>query len=122
MLVHDGWLEQYLDRQGLVTAFRLSRLGKLFAEEFLALHRPSRSHQHNMRGDRNELEAALSERGDAHDLINTYEYAEKLIEDLTERINYLHKRVRYLMAQASTHVQWDEFMEFLARSQRDYFK
>lgn len=122
VLVRDGWLEQYPDRQGLVTAFRLSRPGKLFAEAFWALHRPSRSRQRNMRGCRNALEAVLSERGDAHDLIDAYEYAEKVIEDLTEGIDYLHERVRYLMAQASIHDQWDEFMEFLERFQRDYSK
>ncbi|MGB6053754.1 MAG: Wadjet anti-phage system protein JetA family protein [Burkholderiaceae bacterium] len=121
-LVRDGWLEQYPDRQGLVTAFRLSRPGKLFAEAFWTLHRPSRSRQRNMRGCRNALEAALSERGDAHDLVDAYEYAEKVLEDLTEGIDYLQERVRYLMVQATVHDQWDEFMEFLERFQRDYSK
>lgn len=122
VLVQDGWLEQYPDRQGLVTAFRFSRPGKLFAEAFWALHRPSRSRQRNMRGCRNALDAALSERGDAHDLVDAYEYAEKVIEDLTEGIDDLHERVRHLMVEASIHTQWDSFVEFLERFQRDYSK
>eukprot|EP01034_Spumella_vulgaris_P022136 gene22136-28241_t len=121
-LLRDGWLEQYPDRNGLVTAFRFSRPGKLFAEAFWALHRPSRSRQRNMRGCRNALEAALSERGDAHDLVDAYEYAEKVIEDLTEGIDYLQERIRHLMQEATVHSQWDDFVEFLDRFQRDYSK
>lgn len=121
-LLRDGWLEQYPDRNGLVTAFRFSRPGKLFAEAFWALHRPSRSRQRNMRGCRNALEAAMSERGDAHDLVDAYEYAEKVIEDLTDGIDYLQERIRHLMQESMVHSQWDDFVEFLDRFQRDYSK
>ena len=122
ILVQDGWLEQFPDRQGLVTAFRFTRPGKLFAEAFWSLNRPSRSRQRNMRSCRNALDAALSERGDAHDLVDAYEYAEKVIEDLTEGIDDLQERVRQLMVEASFHSQWDSFVEFLQRFQRDYSK
>ena len=119
-LLRDGWLEQFPDRHGLVTAFRLSRPGKLFAEAFWSLSRPSRSRQRNMRGCRNALEAALSERGDAHDVVDAYEYAEKVIEDLTDGIDYLQERIRHLMREATLHAQWDDFVAFLERFQRDY--
>jgi hypothetical protein len=122
LLLGDGWLEQFADRNGLVTAFRFSRAGKLFAEALWSLDRPSRSRQRNMRGCRNALEAALSERGDAHDLVDAYEYAEKVIEDLTDGIDYFHELVRHLMQNASVHTQWDEFVEFLGRFERDYSK
>lgn len=56
-----------------------------------------------MRGCRNALEAALSERGDAHDLVDAYEYAEKVIEDLTDGIDYFQELVRHLMQTASVH-------------------
>ena len=119
-LLRDGWLEQFPDRHGLVTAFRLSRPGKVFAEAFWSLSRPSRSRQRNMRGCRNALEAALAERGDAHDIVDAYEYAEKVIEDLTDGIDYLQERIRHLMREATMHAQWDDFVEFLERFQRDY--
>ncbi|MCC5612735.1 DUF5716 family protein [Nostoc sp. CHAB 5834] len=122
VLVQDGWLEQFPDRQGLITAFRFSRPGKMFAEAFWSLHRPSRSRQRNMRGCRNALDAALSDRGDAHDLVDAYEYAEKVIEDLTEGIDDLQERVRHLMVEATFHTQWDSFVEFLERFQKDYSK
>jgi len=121
-LLADGWLEQFADRTGLVAAFRFSRPGKLFAEALWSLDRPSRSRQRNMRGCRNALEAALSERGDAHDLVDAYEYAEKVIEDLTDGIDYFQELVRHLMQTASVHTQWTEFVEFLDRFQRDYSK
>ena len=121
-LLADGWLDQFADRHGLVTAFRFSRPGKLFAEALWSLDRPSRSRQRNMRGCRNALEAALSERGDAHDLVDAYEYAEKVIEDLTDGIDYFQELVRHLMQAASAHSQWSEFVEFLDRFQRDYSK
>ncbi|KDR40615.1 ferrochelatase [Caballeronia glathei] len=119
-LLADGWLEQFADRTGLVMAFRFSRPGKLFAEALWALDRPSRSRQRNMRGCRNALEAALSDRGDAHDLVDAYEYAEKVIEDLTDGIDYFQELVRNLMQTASAHTQWNEFVEFLDRFGRDY--
>ncbi|MES2258914.1 MAG: Wadjet anti-phage system protein JetA family protein [Pseudomonadota bacterium] len=122
LLLADGWLEQFADRNGLVTAFRFSRTGKLFAEALWSLDRPSRSRQRNMRGCRNALEAALGERGDAHDLIDAYEYAEKVIEDLTDGIDYFQELVRNLMQNASVHTQWREFVEFLGRFERDYSK
>ena len=121
-LLRDGWLEQYPDRNGLVTAFRFSRPGKLFAEAFWAMNRPSRSRQRNMRGCRNALEAALSDRGGAHDLIDAYEYAEKVIEDLTDGIDSVQERIRQLMQEAPLHTQWDAFLEFLTIFDRDYKK
>jgi hypothetical protein len=121
-LLADGWLEQFADRNGLVTAFRLSRPGKLFAEALWSLDRPSRSRQRNMRGCRNALEAAIGERGDAHDLVDAYEYAEKVIEDLTDGIDYLQQRIRDLMKEATVRSQWEDFVEFLERFQRDYSK
>ncbi|CAJ5221803.1 Uncharacterised protein [Burkholderia pseudomallei] len=75
-----------------------------------------------MRGCRNALEAALSERGDAHDLVDAYEYAEKVIEDLADGIDYFQELVRHLMQAASAHTQWNEFVDFLDRFQRDYSK
>ncbi|RTL26925.1 MAG: ferrochelatase [Burkholderiales bacterium] len=121
-LLADGWLEQFADRHGLVTAFRFSRPGKLFAEVLWTLDRPSRSRQRNMRGCRNALDAALQPRGDAHDLVDAYEYAEKVIEDLTEGIDYFQELVRHLMQTASVQRQWSEFVEFLDRFQREYSK
>ena len=42
-----------------------------------------------MRGCRNALEAALQPRGDAHDLVDAYEYAEKVIEVKRQLMEWL---------------------------------
>lgn len=54
--------------------------------------------------------------------MDAYEYAEKVIEDLTDGIDYLQDRIRHLMQEATVHSQWDDFVEFLDRFQRDYSK
>jgi hypothetical protein len=120
VLLADGWLEVFGDRHGLVNAYRFSRPGKLFAEAIWSLDRPSRSRQRNMRGCRNALDAALEDRGDAHDIVDAFEYAENVIKDLSEGIDYFQELVRSLMQTATLHTEWSEFVEFLDRFQRDY--
>lgn len=120
VLLADGWLEVFADRHGLVNAYRFSRPGKVLAEAIWSLDRPSRSRQRNMRGCRNALDAALEDKGDAHDIVDAFEYAENVIKDLSEGIDYFQELVRSLMQTASMHTEWSEFVEFLDRFQRDY--
>jgi hypothetical protein len=118
-LLRDGWIEGFADRSGLVTAYRFTRAGKLFAEALWALDRPrARARQRNMRSCRNSLEAALKNH-DAYDLIDAYDHAEKVISDLSEGVDYFQDLVRRLMAEASN-TPWDEFIEFLDRFEREF--
>lgn len=120
-VVKDGWLETFSDRAGLITAYRFTRAGKLFAEALWAFERPrARSRQRNMRSCRNALEAALRN-VDAYDLIDAYDYAEKVISDLSEGVDYFQDLVRRLMVEASQ-TPWDEFMDFLDRFEREFKK
>lgn len=120
-LLKDGWLETYGDRVGLVTAYRFSRAGKLFAEAIWSLSRlRTRSRQRNVRGCRNALDAALKN-VDAYDLVDAYDYAEKVISDLSEGVDYFQELVRRLMSEASR-TPWDEFIEFLDRFEKDFKK
>jgi hypothetical protein len=117
----DGWLETFGDRAGLVTAYRFSRAGKLFAEAFWALDRRSaRTRQRNVRSCRNALNATLRN-VDAYDLIDAYEYAEKIISDLSEGVDYFQELVRRLMLEAAQ-TPWDNFMEFLDRFEKEFKK
>lgn len=119
--VKDGWLETFSDRAGLVTAYRFTRAGKLFAEALWVFQRPrARSRQRNMRSCRNALEAALRN-VDAYDLIDAYDYAEKVISDLAEGVDYFQDLVRRLMVEASQ-TPWAEFLEFLDRFEREFKK
>lgn len=120
-LARDGWLETFGDRAGLVTAYKFSRAGKLFAEALWSLDRlRARSRQRNVRGCRNALEAARKN-VDAYDLVDAYDYAEKVISDLSEGVEYFQELVRHLMAEASQ-APWDEFMEFLDKFEKDFKK
>jgi hypothetical protein len=120
-LLKDGWLETFGDRISLITVYRFSRAGKLFAEALWVIDRPRvRARQRNMRSCRNALEAALKN-ADAHDLIDAYDYAEKVISDLSEGADYFHELVRRLMAEASS-TPWDGFMEFLDRFEKEFKK
>lgn len=120
-LLRDGWLEMFGDRAGLVTAYRFSRAGKLFAEALWVLDRPrSRSRQRNVRSCRNSLEATLRN-SDAYDLVDAYDYAEKVISDLSEGVDYFQELVRHLMVEASQ-TPWDEFMDFLDRFEKEFKK
>jgi hypothetical protein len=120
-LLRDGWLEMFGDRAGLVTAYRFSRAGKLFAEALWILDRPrSRSRQRNVRSCRNSLEASLRN-NDAYDLVDAYDYAEKVISDLSEGVDYFQELVRHLMVEASQ-TPWDEFMDFLDRFEKEFKK
>ncbi len=116
-----GWLETYGDRAGLVTAYKFSRAGKLFAEALWSLDRlRARSRQRNVRSCRNALEATRRN-VDAYDLIDAYDYAEKVISDLSEGVEYFQELVRRLMSEASQ-TPWDEFMEFLDKFEKDFKK
>ena len=120
-LLRDGWLEMFGDRAGLVTAYRFSRAGKLFAEALWVLDRPrTRSRQRNVRSCRNSLEATLRN-SDAYDLVDAYDYAEKVISDLSEGVDYFQELVRHLMVEASQ-TPWDEFMDFLDRFEKEFKK
>lgn len=120
-LLKDGWLETFGDRVGLVTAYRFTRPGKLFAEAIWSLSRlRTRSRQRNVRGCRNALDAARKN-VDAYDLVDAYDYAEKVISDLSEGVDYFQELVRRLMSEA-TRTPWDEFMEFLDRFEKDFKK
>ena len=120
-LERDGWLEKFGDRAGLVSAYRFTRAGKLFAEAFWTLDRRSaRARQRNVRSCRNALDAALRNL-DAYDLVDAYDYAEKVISDLSENVDYFQELVRRLMLEAAE-TPWDGFMEFLQRFETEFKK
>ncbi len=120
-LLRDGWLETFGDRAGLVTAYRFTRAGKLFSEALWSLDKlRNRSRQRNVRSCRNSLDATLRNR-DAHDLLDAYDYAEKVISDLSEGVDYFQELVRRLMSEASQ-TPWEEFMEFLDKFEKNFKK
>jgi len=70
LLVADGWLETAEDRVRLVTDYRFTRAGKIFAQALTLADRPrERTRQCNMRSCKNALSAFI-ERRDVEDLFD----------------------------------------------------
>ncbi|ASP40057.1 flagellar protein FliT [Bacterioplanes sanyensis] len=97
LLLEHGWLEKQVDEANLQSTFAFTRYGRLFTEPWLADSRTSaRTRHRNTRNTRNSLEAYL-ERGDVYDLLDAYEYSERIISDFTDVIAELEERKRDLV-------------------------
>lgn len=100
-LMDAGWLEVSQDRAALRHFVRFTRVGKLFADAFIALeHRGLSSRQRNVRNTRNTLHAFLEDQ-DPFNLIDAQRYAEQVNSDLAEDIIDLHERKSELLQRAA---------------------
>lgn len=96
-LLEHGWLEKQLDTVSMHSTFSFSRYGRLFTEPFAAQSKSLAHTRHrNTRNTRNALEAFL-ERGDLYDLLDAYDYSERIISDFTDIIAELEERKRDLV-------------------------
>lgn len=121
LLVADGWIETAEDRVRLVTAYRFTRAGKIFAQALTLADRPrERTRQRNMRSCKNAL-AAFADRRDVEDLLDAYEYADRVITDLSEDIELFYELARKILHDAHQQGNWDGFIEFVERRFRDEF-
>ena len=118
LLLEHGWLERQVDAATLQSSYPLSRAGRLFIAPMVEMgSRPVRTRHRNTRNTLNALEAFAS-RGEIHDLLDAYEYSERIITDFTDIISELEERKRELVQEvASAHIvqqateQFFEFME-----------
>ena len=96
-LLDHGWLEKQVDEASLQSTFAFTRYGRQFTEPFIVESRAmARTRHRNTRNTRNSLEAFL-ERGDIYDLLDAYEYSERIISDFTDVIAELEERKRDLV-------------------------
>lgn len=96
-LLEHGWLEKQVDQATLHSTFPFSRMGRLFTQSFAELGRASvRTRHRNTRNTLNALEAFLA-RGEVHDLLDAYEYSERIISDFADVIAELEERKRELV-------------------------
>jgi len=96
-LLEHGWIEKQVDEATLQSTFAFTRYGRLFTEPFVAESRSmARTRHRNTRNTRNSLESFL-ERGDVYDLLDAYEYSERIISDFTDVIAELEERKRDLV-------------------------
>lgn len=116
-LVENGWIEKQVDETSLQSTYGFTRMGRLFTQPFAdnqANH--IRTRNRNTRNTRNSLQA-FYEQGEIHDLLDAYEYSERIISDFTDVIAELEERKRQLVREVESRqlIQQasDEFFDFM---------
>jgi hypothetical protein len=118
-LIEFGWMEKQVDEATLQSTFAFSRFGRQFVDPFISESRASaRTRHRNTRNTRNSLEAFL-ERGEVYDLLDAFEYSERIISDFTDVISELEERKRDLVREMEDKVlvqrASEEFFDFMEK-------
>lgn len=117
-LLEHGWLEKQVDQATLDSTFPFSRMGRLFTQPLVEADTTRvRTRHRNTRNTLNALEGFL-QRGEVHDLLDAYEYSERIIADFADVIAELEERKRALVREVESQLlvqqatqQFFEFME-----------
>lgn len=101
-LLEHGWLEKQVDPATLESTFPFTRTGRLFTQPLVeADANRVRTRHRNTRNTLNALEAFL-QRGEVHDLLDAYEYSERIIADFADIIGELEERKRALVREVES--------------------
>ena len=96
-LKEHGWLEDYKDPINLQPTLKLTRAGKAFAEVFAELDNTRhKTRQRNMRSARKALQAFLESR-DEDELLDAYDFASRVVQDLQDDIEYFRLLMQTLI-------------------------
>ncbi|MDO3384050.1 Wadjet anti-phage system protein JetA family protein [Gilvimarinus algae] len=118
-LLECGWLEKQVDTATLQSTYPFTRLGRLFTQPLVESDSARiRTRHRNTRNTLNALEA-FYHRGEIHDLLDAYEYSERIVTDFTDVIAELEERKRELVREVESQqlVQQatDQFFEFMEK-------
>lgn len=118
-LLEFGWLEKQVDEATLQSSYNFSRYGRTFVEPFVAAdHSVVRTRHRNTRNVRNAINSFL-ENGEAYDLLDAWEYSERIISDFTDIIAELDERKRSLVQQMESQVMVQQatidFFDFMEK-------
>ena len=116
-LVENGWIEKQVDETSLQSTYGFTRMGRLFTQPFADNQANYiRTRNRNTRNTRNSLQA-FYEQGEVHDLLDAYEYSERIISDFTDVIAELEERKRQLVREVESRqlIQQasEEFFDFM---------
>lgn len=119
LLLEHGWLERHVDEVTLTSTFAFSRIGRVFTQPMHDLAGGRfRTRHRNTRNTRNALIAFL-DRHEAHDLLDAYEFSERIVSDFSDVIAELEERKRQLVrdveAQQLVRRASDEFFDFMEK-------
>lgn len=121
-LKEHGWLEDYKDPIDLKPTLKLTRAGKEFGEVLSNLDNSrAKTRQRNMRSTKKALAAFLVNQ-DVDELLDGYDFATRVVQDLQEDIEYFRTLIQSLTREAlEQNVAWGEFNEFIeTRFAREY--
>lgn len=119
LLVDNGWLERHIDDATLQATYAFSRFGRLFTQPMVdSAGGGFRTRHRNTRNTRNALKSFL-EKGEVYDLLDAYEYSERIVSDFSDVIAELDERRRQLVREVESQqvVQRasDEFFDFMEK-------
>ena len=118
-LVDNGWLERHIDDATLQATYAFSRHGRLFTQPMVdSAGGRFRTRHRNTRNTRNALKSFL-DKGEVYDLLDAYEYSERIVSDFSDVIAELDERRRQLVREVESQqvVQRasDEFFDFMEK-------
>jgi hypothetical protein len=118
-LIDHGWLELHVDEISLTSTYAFSRIGRLFTQPMAELAGGRfRTRHRNTRNTCSALRSFLEKR-EVYDLLDAYEYSERIVSDFSDVIAELEDRKRQLVreveAQQLVHRASDEFFEFMEK-------
>lgn len=119
LLLEHAWLEKQVDEATLQSSYGFTRIGRLFTQPMIELIQGRfRTRHRNTRNTRNALKIFI-EQGDIYDLLDAFEYSERIISDFTDVISELDERKRALIQEVESQqlVQKasEEFFDFMEK-------
>ena len=118
-LIQQGWLEQRIDEALLMSNYTFSRMGRIFTQAMVEVAGASfRTRHRNTRNTRNALSSFLKH-GEVYDLLDAYEYSERIVTDFTDVIDELEESKRLIVSDAETSEllkqTTETFLEFMEK-------
>ena len=118
-LLDYGWLERLVDEATLQSSYAFTRVGRLFTQPMVETAGGRfRTRHRNTRNTRNALQSFL-DKGEVYDLLDAFEYSERIISDFSDVIAELDERKRQLVreveAQQIVQRASDEFFDFMEK-------
>ena len=119
LLIEHGWLDRHMDDATMQATYAFSRYGRLFTQPLVdAAGGRFRTRHRNTRNTRNALKSFL-DNGEVYDLLDAYEYSERIVSDFSDLIAELDERRRQLVKEVESQqvVQRasDEFFDFMEK-------
>ncbi len=115
-LKEHGWIEDYKDPIDLKPTLKMTRAGKEVSEVLSSLDNSrARTRQRNMRSAKKALAAFVASH-DVDELLDAYDFAARVVQDLQDDIEYFRLLIQSLTREAlEQKVAWSEFNEFIEK-------